>query len=43
MCSNARQGDVKMITIMMTYADVAISTGDPVPAVTFYQNIANGF
>ena len=35
--------DVEMISIMIAYADIAITAGDPVPAVSFYQGITYGF
>ena len=35
--------DVKVITIVMTYRHISISTGDPVPTICFDHGFANGF
>ena len=41
--ANARRRDVKMISIVVSDANITISAGDPVPMVCFYQSFAYGF
>jgi hypothetical protein len=35
--------DVKVISVVMAYGDVAVSAGDPIALVGFYQDITYGF
>jgi hypothetical protein len=35
--------DIKMITVVVSYADIAITTGNPVASICFNQGIAYGF
>jgi hypothetical protein len=41
--AHARWSDVEVISIMIAYAHIAIATGDPVPAVAFYQGVTYSF
>jgi hypothetical protein len=41
--AHARRCDIKMISVVVSYADITVSAGDPVSAISFDQGITYGF
>jgi len=41
--SHTRWGDIEVVSIVMSYADIAVSAGYPIASICFYQGLAYGF